>query len=184
MVDRELTPPPPSAFAAFGAGSMIVPPARVESPRSIWIGSNVRIHENGWLCVKPQPSLPAPRLTIGDGTSINRFAKIVCAGEVSIGDGCMLAEHVFISDTRYRYEDPNRPIIDQGLELPRPVIIGRNTFIGFRAIVAPGVNIGENAYVGAGAVVTEDVPDRCVVVGDPARIVRRYDAVAGTWGPA
>ena len=182
-VGRGLLPPPPRAFAGFGAGSMIVPPARVQSPECITIGAGVMIHEHAWLCVVPQPGLPPPRLVIGDGTSINRFIKIVCAGEVVIEQDVLIGDHVFIADAHYRHDDPSVPILKQPLAEPRPVRIGRGTHLGFRALISPGVTLGENAYVGAAAVVSSDVPARTIVVGDPARAVRRYDPETREWVP-
>jgi acetyltransferase-like isoleucine patch superfamily enzyme len=176
-----LLPPGARKFGAFGSGSMIIPPSRVQAPECIYIGSRVRVHEHVWLCVVPQPGAPKPRLEIGDGTSINRFVKIVCAGSVIIGGECLIGDHVFIGDTEYRHDDPGVPISHQPLETPRPVVIGFGSHIGFRAMIKPGVTLGENAYVGAGAVVTEDVPERTVVVGDPARIIRRWDPESKVW---
>jgi acetyltransferase-like isoleucine patch superfamily enzyme len=181
IVDKALTPPAPSAYAAFGSGALVIPPARVESPESISIGTNARLHENVWLCVKPQEGLPQPRLVIGARTSINRFVKIVCIGDVFIGENCLVGDFVFIADTRYRFDDPDLPISGQGLMKPEPVRIGNGAHIGVRAIVMPGVTVGDNAYVGAGAVVEDDVPDRCVAVGNPARIIRRYDPESRSW---
>lgn len=178
-----LLAPPLSAFAAFGDGSMILPPTRVQAPDRISIGSRVMIQEHNWLCVVAQDGKPAPRLVIGDGTTLLRFVKVVCSGEVLIGDECLISDHSFITDTRYAHDDPRTPIAQQGLEDARPVTIGRRVFIGHRAIVGPGVTIGDNAYVGAGAVVQEDVPARTVVVGHPARVVRVYDEGSGTWMP-
>ena len=66
---------------------------------------------------------------------------------------------------------------------PRPVVVGRGVHIGFRAIIEPGVTLGEHAYVGAGAIVRDDVGPRTVVVGDPARVVRRYDPERRAWVP-
>jgi acetyltransferase-like isoleucine patch superfamily enzyme len=176
-----LLPPPRRAFGAFGATSLIVPPSRVQAPEHIRIGERVQVGEGTWLCVVPVPGRPAPRLVIGDGTTVSRFVKIVCAGEVVIGDDCGISDHTFIADTYYRYDDPDLPILRQPLAEPRPVVIGSRVFLGFRAIIKPGVTIGDNAYVGAGSVVTEDVPARTVVVGDPARAVRRYDDATRSW---
>jgi len=178
---KGLMPPPPRAFAAFGAGSVIAPPARVQAPDCIRIGSRVLFHEHAWLCVVPQPGAPRPLLEVGDGTSFNRFVKIVCAGRVVIGQDCLIGDHVFIADTHHRFDDPARPIAGQPLAEPKPVTIGSGSHIGFRAMILPGVTLGENAYVGAGAVVAEDVPARTVVVGDPARPIRRYDEAVGAW---
>ena len=186
---RGLVPPPPREFAAFGEGSLIIAPSRVQSPDRIRVGKRVVFHEHAWLCVVPQEGFDPPLLEIGDGTSVNRFVKIVCAGRVTIGAECLVGDHVFIADTHYRYDDPNLPIRAQPLAEPKPVTIGDGCHIGVRAMIGPGVTIGENAYVGAGAVVTTDVPARSVVVGYPARVVRRYDDETRAWvtvtgGPA
>jgi acetyltransferase-like isoleucine patch superfamily enzyme len=178
---KGLLPPPPRAFAAFGAGSVIVPPARVQSPECITLGAGVIFNEHAWLCVVPQSGAPSPRLQVGDGTRFNRFIKIICAQEVIIGEDCLFGDHVFIADTHYRYDDPSLPIGAQPLAEPKPVVIGRGSHIGFRAMILPGVTLGENVYVGAGAVVDADVPARTVVVGDPARPIRRYDEATRTW---
>lgn len=180
---RGLLPPPPREFAAFGEGSFIVPPARIQMPERIRIGSRVRLHEHIWLCLAPVPGKPPPVLEIGDGTSINRFVKIVCGGNVSIGGECLVGDHVYIADTHYRSDDPTLAIRYQPLSDPRPVRIGFGVHIGVRAMIGEGVTIGDYAYVGAGAVVTEDVPARAVVVGYPARVVRRYDDASKTWEP-
>lgn len=178
---RGLLAPPPRAFAAFGNNSVLMPPARVQEPRCISIGDDVTIHEHAWLCVVPQENLPAPRLMIGSGTSINRFFKVVCAGEVIIEEDCLIGDQVAIEDTHYRYDLPDTPIQQQPLAAPMPVRIGRGTHIGVRCTIMPGVTIGEYAYLGAAAVVREDVPPRTVVAGDPARPIRRYDPSQGGW---
>jgi acetyltransferase-like isoleucine patch superfamily enzyme len=100
---------------------------------------------------------------------------------VSIGEDVLTADHVFIADTYHGFEQSGVPIMQQPMAAARPVAIARGAFLGIRAIVLPGVRIGENAYVGAGAVVHRDVPDRTVVVGNPARPVRTWDEARGAW---
>lgn len=180
-VGTGLLVPPLRAFGAFGQGSLLLPPTRVQSPEHIYIGSRVELQEHEWLCVVPRPGLPPPRLVIGDGTRMLRFVKIVCTGAVTIGDDNIISDHAFITDTQYAHDDPDAPLTEHGLGPSQPVVLGRRVFVGHRAIIGPGVTIGDNAYVGAGAVVREDVPARTVVAGHPARVVRRYDDASRTW---
>jgi acetyltransferase-like isoleucine patch superfamily enzyme len=181
MTARTLTPPPTSAFASFGPGSVIVPPARVTMPEAIQIGAGVTVHEHSWLSVVAAVDGHVPKLTIGDRTSIGRLCHIACVGDVEIEADVMTAERIFIGDTYHGYEDVDRPVIDQPMAAPAKVTVGRGAFLGVGAVVLQGVIIGEQAYVGAGAVVTSDVPARTVVVGNPARVVKRHDEGRGCW---
>lgn len=177
----DLTPPPERWFGAFGARSVVVPPARVSSSECIFIGDDVRVHEYSWIAVVPAIEGVTPKLTIGSGTSIGRFAHLACVGEIEIGAEVLMAERVFIADTYHGYEDVTRPVITQPMAAPRKVTIGWGSFLGEGAIVLGGVTIGEQAYVGAGAVVTRDVPPRTVVAGNPARQMRRWDETTTSW---
>jgi acetyltransferase-like isoleucine patch superfamily enzyme len=180
-MSRELRVPPASAFAAFGSGTVVVPPARVQAPECISLGDGVLVLENSWLAVSPLPGQAAPELTIGAGTRIGRSVHVACIGEVRIGDEVLVADNVFITDSHHRFDDAAVPIGRQAMAEARPVVIERGAFIGFRAVILEGVTIGENAYVAAGTVVVEDVPARSVVVGNPARMVRTYDPELGSW---
>jgi acetyltransferase-like isoleucine patch superfamily enzyme len=170
-------------FGAFGTGSIIEPPFRVVSADRIHIGRDVRIRPNAWFSVVANERGTAPMLSIGDGAILGADLVIACIGHVDIGPAVMASDRVFIGDTYHEYRDVQRPIRDQGLAPPRPVKICTGAFLGIGAIVLPGVTIGENAYVGAGAVVTRDVPARSVAVGNPARIVSQWDASAREWRP-
>jgi acetyltransferase-like isoleucine patch superfamily enzyme len=176
-----LTPPPPSAFAAFGEGSWIVPPARVTTPEAIRIGAAVIIHEHAWLSVVAAIDGVTPSLTIGDRCSIGRLAHIACVGEVVIEDDVLTSDRIFIGDTYHGYQDPERPVKDQPMAYPKTVTIKRGAFLGIGSIVLQGVTVGEHAYVAAGAVVTSDVPAHTLVVGNPARPVRRLDEHTKAW---
>lgn len=178
---RDLLPPPPARFARFGAGSVVVPPARVSSAPCIEIGDDVVILEHAWLSVVRSVPGVTPRLVFGDGCRIGRFAHIACVGEVVFGRDVQTSERVFVGDTYHGYEDPSLPVLRQPMAHPEPVHIGDGAFLGIGCAVLLGVTVGEGAYVGAGAVVTRDVPPRTLVVGNPARVVRRYDEHAGRW---
>jgi acetyltransferase-like isoleucine patch superfamily enzyme len=178
---RTLTPPPPQAFAAFGKGSIIVPPARVTMPEAIEIGDGVVIHEHAWISVVGAVEGHVPKLMIGDGTHIDRLCHIACVGTIEIQDQVLMGERVLIGDTFHEYEDVNTPVIGQPMAPPEKITVERGSYIGLGAMLMPGVTVGEQAYVGAGALVTADVPPRSVAVGNPARVMKRYDDERATW---
>jgi acetyltransferase-like isoleucine patch superfamily enzyme len=112
---------------------------------------------------------PGASIQIGNGTYLNRNTEIVAARSVTIGRDCMIARDVIIMDT----DQHALP----GLELMvRPVVIEDGVWIGSRAIILKGVTIGRGSVIGAGAVVTRSVPERSLVVGPAARVLRTLDA--------
>ncbi len=109
------------------------------------------------------------RLEIGDETFINYGFSAAAHELVRIGKRCLIGPYVNIIDNNFH------DIHDRSRKPPsRPVIIGDDVWINARAIILPGVTIGDHAVVGAGAVVTKDVPPRTVVAGNPARIISQF----------
>jgi acetyltransferase-like isoleucine patch superfamily enzyme len=92
----------------------------------------------------------------------------------------MTAQHVVISGLNHGYEDCTMPPSLQPVKTA-PVTIGDAVWIGANAVILPGVSLGTHVVVGAGSVVTKDVADFCVVAGNPARVIRRYNPAAGGW---
>jgi acetyltransferase-like isoleucine patch superfamily enzyme len=103
------------------------------------------------------------RLSIGTGTYLNRNTEVIAWNEVTIGDGCMIGWDVLIMDTD-QHALPGKTLDN------RPVHIGDHVWIGARATILKGVTIGNEAIVGACAVVTRDVPSGAIVTGPPAMI--------------
>jgi maltose O-acetyltransferase len=111
-------------------------------------------------------------LRLGAGVFLNYNCVILDTAPVTIGDGTRIGPAVQI----YTADHPRDPELRRsGLEQGIPVTIGENVWIGGGAIVLPGVTIGDDAIVGAGSVVTRDVPPGATVVGNPARIVSPKD---------
>jgi maltose O-acetyltransferase len=105
-------------------------------------------------------------IRVGTGVFLNFNCVVLDVVEVTIGEGTQIGPAVQI----YAADHPRDPVQRKsGLELGRPVRIGRNAWIGGGAIVLPGVTIGDDAIVGAGSVVTRDVPAGATVRGNPAR---------------
>jgi acetyltransferase-like isoleucine patch superfamily enzyme len=127
---------------------------------------------------------PRGVLTFG-AFSLTNGTQFVCDEEITIGTGCMLGWNAVIMDTFRAPLDPvaRRVVLERvPTSSPRrllgevetaPVRIGSNAYIGFDAMVLPGVNIGDGAIVGSRSVVRDDVPPHTVVAGNPARPVKR-----------
>jgi acetyltransferase-like isoleucine patch superfamily enzyme len=170
-------------FATFGAGSVIGFPAG-----SVYgeIGVGTMIAAQVTLCAGMLPGQDlgdAAVLRVGDRCVIGRGSHIVAHHSIVIGDDVYTGPYVYITDQNHGYADPDVPI---GRQWPSntAVSIGQGSWLGAGAIVLPGACIGRNVVVAAGSVVRGQVPDRCVVAGVPARVVREYSAAAGWARPS
>ena len=164
-------------FAAFGRGSMAAfPPGSVFGERWIAIGEGTIIGAQVSLSAGMVPGQdlgPVPVLRIGDRCVIGRGSHIVAHHSLIIEDDVFTGPYVYITDQNHSYADPDVPIGRQ-LPLNAAVRIGSGSWIGAGAVVLPGACIGRNVVIAAGSVVRGTVPDRCVVAGVPARVVRSY----------
>lgn len=162
----------------IGSGSCIIKPLKIERPKTIVMGCKVTIHDFGWLMGGFEPSNVT--LKIDDGATIGHFSHIVARFQVIIEKNVLVADKVFISDCTHNYSDINIPIIDQGVSFLKPVRIGEGSWLGENVCVC-GASIGKHCVIGANSVVTKDIPDYCVAVGNPARIVKKYDFEKEQW---
>lgn len=114
------------------------------------------------------------KIQIGRASQIGEDSRI--GSDTLIGDDVMMGLEVLILSTGHRSDMPNVPPLHQPYLTDMPVIIEDEAWIGGRAIIMPGVRIGKGAIVGAGAVVTRDIPPYAVVGGVPARIIKMRNA--------
>ena len=111
------------------------------------------------------------RISIGDNVLIMNGVRISSALSITIGDGCMLANHCYLTDADW-HGIHDRTSMPGGCA---PIVLERGAWIGDSATVCKGVRVGENSIVGAGAVVTKDVPPNVIAAGNPARVVKKLD---------
>ncbi len=157
------------------------PPTTIFNERYISIGRDTLIGPGVALSagmVPGQECITSPVVSIGDRCLIGRNSGIVGHLSVTIGDDVWTGHHVYITDQNHGYEDLGTTISRQS-QPERAVSIGSGSWLGHGSVVLPGVTIGRHVVVGANSVVTRDLPDRCVAVGSPARVVRRYVDGAG-----
>jgi acetyltransferase-like isoleucine patch superfamily enzyme len=150
-------------FLGTGVKLQIGRGARVRFGRWTWIGhdTKIRCHEG--------------EVRIGDKTVLGQECTISAYQHVSIGEQCIVADRVMLIDFDHNVAEVERPIRAQGI-YKRDVRVGSNVWIGYGAQILRGVTIGDNAIIGASAVVTKDVPANAVVAGSPARVIRMREA--------
>lgn len=109
-------------------------------------------------------------LTIGNGSGIG--ANSIIPSDVTIGENVMMGQECLMFTDNHRADDVNMPMCRQGMTESRPIVIGDDVWIGARVIILPGVHIGNGAVIGAGAVVTKNIPDYEIWGGNPARFLK------------
>lgn len=143
--------------------------------------------------------LPFQPFNIGDYSTVEDFATInngvgavnignnsrigignVVIGPVTIGNNVILAQNIVMSGLNHNYTNINIPIYLQG-ETVATITIEDDCWIGANAVITAGVNIGKHSVVAGGAVVTKNIPPYCVAVGNPARVIKKYNFETKTW---
>jgi acetyltransferase-like isoleucine patch superfamily enzyme len=152
---------------------------KAKAPLSVRLRGRVRLSGNGKVVLGEGVSLngtvvpielvtyESGRIEIGEHTFINYGSCIAARASVKIGSYCHLGHYMFVMDN-------NQHDVLRHWELPpsEPVIIEDNVWIGSKVVILPGVRIGSRAVIGAGSIVTKNIPPRCVAAGNPARVLR------------
>ncbi len=164
-------------FGKFGTGSIILfPTTTIFNESYIHIGSNTMIGEHVALSAGMMPGqkcLTNPVVKIGDRCLIGRGSGIVGHLSIDIGNDVWTGHNVYITDQSHDYADVSIPISQQS-QPERAVSIGEGSWLGHGVVVLPGAKIGKHVAVGANSVVTGELPDYCVAVGSPARVIKQY----------
>lgn len=157
-------------FAHFGGSSRILLPTRIAGAEHMSIGEGVLIGAGSWLIVPEQRS-PGPNIILHNRVRLNT-TSISAVDRVEIEEDVGIARGCYISDHSHGFTDPDTPIRDQPIDRVAPVLIRRGAWLGQNCVILPGVTVGRGSVIGANSVVRSDVPDRTVVAGSPARVIR------------
>jgi maltose O-acetyltransferase len=126
-------------------------------------GNNINIEKGAYFGT-------GENIEIGDNSGIGINCSV--QGAIRIGKDVMMGPEVIILTVNHKFDQLDTPMWKQGHLAAKPVIIGDDVWIGTRAIILPGVHIGSGSIIGAGAVVTKNVPDYAIVGGNPAKVVK------------
>jgi acetyltransferase-like isoleucine patch superfamily enzyme len=161
-------------FAECGPGSIIVPPVFIYGEKKIKIGNYVYVGPRSWIRAPgKEPDNRTIIINIGSGTTISGSLTLSAVKSVIIEENVLMGFNVCIVDHIHKYTDMQVPIKSQGIDKVASVKICKGSWIGQNVVICPGVTIGEGSVVGANSVVTHDVPDRCVAVGAPCRVIKQ-----------
>lgn len=127
------------------------------------VGNNVNIEKGA--------TFESPYIKIGDNSGIGVNAHL--HGTITIGDDVMMGAECIIYTRNHNTSSVDEPMRNQGFLEEKPVVIGSDVWVGGRVIILPGVKIGKGSVIGAGSVVTKEVPEYTVVAGNPA-VVKKY----------
>ena len=117
-------------------------------------------------------------VVLGDRVRVGIGSVVI--GPVTMGNGSGLGQNVFVSGFNHGYADGSKNSSEQPLDI-RPTTIEEEAHIGANSVVLAGVTVGRNCQVGAGSVVTKDIPPYSVAVGNPAKVIKKFNHHTGEW---
>lgn len=147
--------------------------------RNISIGKGSCVGNNTWLniCVRDEHI----RMRIGECVLVGRQNMISTGGYLEIGDYCVFAPRVYISDADHIFANIMQPIIQQGATINRSVIVEENCWLGINTVISGNLTVGRGSIIGANTVVTRDIHPFSVVAGNPGQIIKMYSPRSGSW---
>ena len=167
-------------FSRFGKGSSILKGLIVNHPQGVSIYDKVRIGRNARLSCYPIKG-EYGKIVIKDNCYIGDYFSVITADWVEIEEDVLFASFVTIIAENHGM-DPECGVKYGLQELSgKKVLIKDHCWIGEKVIVMPGVTIGSYSIIGAGSVVTQDIPDYCIAVGNPAKVIKKYSFKEKRW---
>ena len=166
-VERKL----PSSISLW-ARLDVIPRAPHHERHRLSLGRNSLIETSCVICTWHGDVILKDRASIGIGS--------IVMGPVLIGENSACSQNCFISGQSHLYEDVSKKFLRQGFKTEK-VVIGKNVWIGANSVIILGVKIGNNSIIGAGSTIIEDVPPYSVMVGNPAKIIRKYNFQTKRW---
>ena len=170
-------------------------PRRIINPQKIFLGNDVWLgpgsllmavtHYPGPSMQHPDKKQPAqcfnPKLTIGNRVTSTADLQIAAQSEITIEDDVMFASNIHINDALHGFENANEPYKYQKISRVAPILIKRGCWVGQNVVILPGVTIGKYSIIGANSIVTKSIPGRCIAVGTPAKVIKKWDETNQRW---
>ena len=170
-------------------------PRNIVNPDRIFLGNDIYLGPNSLLIALtgyPGPMIQHPekkgprqtfdsKISIGNRVTSTGQLQVAAMSEVTIEDDVMFATNVNITDGFHGFTRIDEPYKYQEMTRIQPITIKQGCWIGQNVVICPGVTIGEMSVVGANSVVTQSLPGRCIAVGSPAKVIKKWDDIKKGW---
>ena len=183
FITRDLVGPiGKSKYATFGEGSRIFKPLIHDKYRNkVSIGNDTIIGKHSRIQCYPDENMEIGHLIIGNGCRIGNRCSFLCGGDITIGNGVLMASDILVASENHSIDPESlQYYMSQPLKC-NSVEIMDGSWIGEKVCILPGVSIGYKSIIGAGSVVTKSIPDYCIAVGNPAKIIKKWDFETHKW---
>ena len=182
-------------FGRLGKETNIDLPFQIDGSERIYIGDNVKIGPGSMLRAQsryPGGKMKHPEgehreqffdsnISIGNRVTATGTLQVVAFEKITIEDDVMFASNIFICDGFHCYERTDVPYKYQGITGISPITVEYGSWIGQNVVIMPGVTVGKMSIIGANSVVTRDIPPRCIAVGVPAKVIKRWNEKERAW---
>lgn len=166
-------------FGHFGKGSTIKGKIWLTNPSNIYIGEYTQIGPYCRIETFPQYK-NKPKLIIGKHCSIQHAVHIYCSSKVELENGCLIASGCMITDENHGTNPEGEYYLNQKL-ITKPTLLKEGVWLGENVSVLNGSTIGKRSIIGANSVVNGIIPDYCIAVGIPAKVIKKYNFETKSW---
>lgn len=169
-------------WGKIGYNSIVLMPClHDENTSLVMIGDNTTILQYSRIQLYPNRVKEIPHIRIGDNCYLGYYLTLLAGADIIIENNVLMASNVMISSENHSIDPESEiPYMDQPLTA-HAVRIGEGTWLGEKVVVLPGVSIGKRCVIGAGSVVTKSIPDYSIAVGNPARVIKKFDFKEHAW---
>lgn len=168
-------------FGYFGKEALIEYPSILQEPSRIFIGDGTIIMKNSRIQNYDGKSNKADGIFIGNGCFLGFNLTLLNSGKIVIGDSVLMASNILISSENHGMNPESEiPYMDQPL-ISNDVEISDGVWIGQNVCILPGVHIGKKSIIGAGSIVSKSIPDYSIAVGNPAKVIKKYNFNIHKW---
>lgn len=194
-MDAEIAKATLPKFANNPKNLRIDTPRRIINPEYMFLGDNISLGPGSFLMAVTQYPGPTmkhpdkeqsiqkfkPKIIIGDRVTSTAGLQLAAVSEITIDNDVMFASNIFIVDGQHGYENANESYKYQKIFKIAPTRIKQGCWIGQNAVILSGVTIGEFSIIGANSFVANSIPDRCMAVGSPAKVIKTWDDASQKW---
>lgn len=171
-----------SHFYHLGKNVIFEDGIEISRPQDVSLGDLTYVQRDSFFNIPVRQETDHPRIDVWENCGIGKRCVISAVNRIVIQDRVLIGANVHISDHDHEYREVGVPIMFQGVTTTQAeVVIGRGSWIANNCVIVGNVHIGRGCVIGANSVVNRDIPDYCVAVGAPARVIKCFDRVNGKW---